>query len=69
MPRLCDGSGVLPCRCPASVVGGHAYACTRQRRCDGCPACGPDPAEAERERRDDETWYYSRKAADQPRLF
>lgn len=48
----CDG--------PAAVVGGHAYTCTCKRRCDGCAACRPDPAEAERERRDVETWYYSR---------
>lgn len=81
-PR-CDGSGVLPCDCPAAVRGGHAYTCTCKRRCDGCAACRPDPAEAEQERRDVETWYYSRvgtapprakavkpdKTADQPRLF
>lgn len=78
----CDGDGSLPCRCPAAVRGGHAHHCDCQRRCDGCIACGPDPAEAERERREAEAWYYSRvgtaparekaskaKAADQPRLF
>lgn len=81
-PR-CDGSRNLPCRCPAAVRGEYAYHCHCKRRCDGCIACGPDPADVERKRRDDEAWYYSRvgtaparekaskaaKAADQPRLF
>lgn len=80
MPRLCDGSGVLPCDCPVSVVGDHAYTCTCRRQCEGCTACGPDAGEAERKRRDVEAWYHSRvgtapakakaeKKTDQPRLF
>lgn len=67
----CDGTGKLPCDCPASVRGEHAYPCTCDRTCHGCDSCRAMrerlAAEADRKRREDEAWYYSRVGTAPPR--
>jgi hypothetical protein len=65
--RQCDGRGKLPCTCPASVVGQHAYGCTCNLTCGGCDACeglrerlAAEQAAKDREAAD---WYYTRVGA------